>query len=42
MKVIDFHLDLAWNALNWNRDLTLTAREIRRMESGMEEEYRCV
>jgi hypothetical protein len=27
--VIDGHLDLAWNALSWNRDLTLTVAEIR-------------
>lgn len=40
MIVIDAHLDLAWNALNWNRDLTLSVAEIRRLESGMNEEHR--
>ena len=40
MIVLDSHLDLAWNALNWNRDLTLTVPEIRRLESGMKEAHR--
>jgi membrane dipeptidase len=40
MIVIDSHLDLAWNALNWNRDLTLPVAEIRRLEAGMNEERR--
>ena len=40
MMVIDSHLDLAWNALNWNRDLTLPVAEIRRRESGMTEAHR--
>jgi membrane dipeptidase len=40
MIVIDSHLDLAWNALNWNRDLTLTVPEIRCLESGMKEAHR--
>src|SRR5689334_19836421 len=35
MLVIDSHLDLSYNALNWNRDLTRTVAEIRRAESGM-------
>ncbi len=35
MIVIDSHLDLAWNALNWNRDLTRSIAEIRASESGM-------
>ncbi|MGH9434542.1 MAG: dipeptidase [Terriglobia bacterium] len=35
MIVIDAHLDLSWNALNWNRDLTLPVEEIRRLEAGM-------
>lgn len=33
MVVVDSHLDLAWNALNWNRDLTLPIAEIRRTET---------
>jgi membrane dipeptidase len=38
--VVDSHLDLAWNALNWNRDLTLPVEAIRRAEAGMREEHR--
>jgi membrane dipeptidase len=30
--IIDLHLDLAWDALFWNRDLTLDAHEVRRQE----------
>jgi membrane dipeptidase len=30
--IFDSHLDLAWNALDWNRDLRLTAQEVRRRE----------
>lgn len=40
MLVIDSHLDLAWNALNWNRDLTTTVSEIRSLESDMSEKGR--
>src|SRR6266404_8097905 len=32
MLVFDAHLDLAWNAIDWNRDLRLPATEIRRRE----------
>jgi membrane dipeptidase len=32
MLAFDCHLDLAWNALEWNRDLTLPVAEIRRRE----------
>jgi hypothetical protein len=32
--IIDLHLDLAWDALFWNRDLTLTAHEVRRQEES--------
>ncbi len=35
--VIDGHLDLAMNALLWNRDLRQSAHEIRRQEAGMAE-----
>lgn len=35
MTIIDSHLDLAWSALNWNRDLTRTVEEIRQSEAGM-------
>ncbi|MCL5006268.1 MAG: dipeptidase [Acidobacteria bacterium] len=40
MIVVDSHLDLAWNALNWNRDLTLPVEAIRRAEAGMREYHR--
>jgi membrane dipeptidase len=40
MITVDSHLDLAWNALSWNRDLTLTVPELRRREAGMTEEHR--
>ncbi len=36
MLIIDAHLDLAWSALNWNRDLTSTVAEIRRSEAGFQ------
>lgn len=32
MLIFDAHLDLAWNALEWNRDLLRTVDEIRRSE----------
>jgi membrane dipeptidase len=32
MLVFDAHLDLAWNALDWNRDLRLPVADIRRLE----------
>ena len=34
--IIDLHLDLAWDALFWNRDLTLTAQDVRRQEEEEE------
>ena len=40
MIVVDSHLDLSWNALNWNRDLTLPVEEIRRTEAHMTEFHR--
>src|SRR5262249_14019243 len=36
MLIFDAHLDLAWNAIDWNRDLRLPVAEIRRREQGME------
>jgi membrane dipeptidase len=33
--IIDAHLDLAWSALHWNRDLTLPLDRMRRSESHM-------
>lgn len=35
MLIVDAHLDLAWNALQWNRDLTRPVHSIRTMEGGM-------
>ncbi|MBC7236022.1 MAG: membrane dipeptidase [Chloroflexi bacterium] len=35
MLMIDGHLDLAMNALEWNRDLNLDVRAIRKLEAGM-------
>ena len=37
MIVIDSHLDLAWNALGWNRDLTRDIQEMRKAEAGMKD-----
>jgi membrane dipeptidase len=34
MIVFDAHLDLAWNAIDWNRDLTQPVSEIRARESA--------
>jgi membrane dipeptidase len=33
--IVDAHLDLAMNALEWNRDLRWTVEEIRKSEEGM-------
>src|SRR5262249_41480630 len=41
MIIFDAHLDLAWNALDWNRDLQLPVPEIRRREQGMADKGRC-
>ena len=30
--IVDLHLDLAWDALFWNRDLALGAHEVRRLD----------
>jgi len=35
--IIDAHLDLAWNALSFNRDLTEPVATIREREKGMED-----
>jgi membrane dipeptidase len=34
MLIIDSHLDLAWNALQWNRNLHLQAHTLRVLEKG--------
>ncbi len=33
--IIDSHLDLAWNALSWNRDLTQSFADVRQAEMEM-------
>jgi membrane dipeptidase len=33
MLIVDAHLDLSWNALQWNRDLTRSAHTIRTQEN---------
>ena len=35
MFLIDAHLDLSMNALEWNRDLTRPIAEINRREEGL-------
>lgn len=35
MFIIDAHLDLSMNAMEWNRDLTLPAEDIRAREKGL-------
>src|SRR5260370_28388813 len=35
MLFFDAHLDLAWNALDWNRDIELSVGEIRERERGL-------
>src|SRR5690625_1422419 len=40
MLAIDGHLDLAMNALNWDRDLTKSVETIRQQEAGMTEKGR--
>jgi membrane dipeptidase len=36
MLIIDAHLDLSWNALQWNRDLLQSVYTIRTQEQSME------
>ncbi|HEY3078883.1 MAG TPA: membrane dipeptidase [Chloroflexota bacterium] len=40
MLVADFHLDLAMNALGWDRDLNLTTAEMRGLEHGVAQKGR--
>src|SRR5688572_10572367 len=40
MLIFDGHLDLAMNALSWNRDLTVPVHETRRLETGMTQKGR--
>src|SRR5207249_6425285 len=41
MLLIDAHLDLAMNALHWNRDITRPVAETRAAEEGMTQKGRC-
>jgi membrane dipeptidase len=40
MFIVDSHLDLAMNALIWNRDLTRSVAETRELEAGMAQKGR--
>jgi membrane dipeptidase len=40
MFIFDAHLDLAWNAIDWNRDLLQPVAEIRASERGTPEKSR--
>jgi membrane dipeptidase len=42
MLVFDAHLDLSWNALQWNRDLRQSAYTIRTRETGIPEKGRAL
>jgi membrane dipeptidase len=35
--IIDAHLDLAWSALFWNRDLTMSLEQLRQSEANMQD-----
>ena len=37
MLIVDAHLDLAWNAMQWNRDLQLSVYTLRAQESSLSE-----
>lgn len=43
MLIFDAHLDLAWNAIDWNRDLKLPVEKIRALErgAGLTDKARC-
>jgi membrane dipeptidase len=43
MLIFDAHLDLAWNAIDWNRDLRLPCEKIRQIEkeAGCVDKGRC-
>src|SRR5438132_7948500 len=40
MLIFDAHLDLAWNAIDWNRDLLQPVEKIRESERGIHEKAR--
>src|SRR5271155_5480315 len=35
--IFDGHLDLSWNALSWDRDITLELDDLNRSEQGLED-----
>ena len=35
MFIVDAHLDLAWNAIEWNRDLQQPIQDINSREKGL-------
>ena len=39
MMIFDAHLDMAWNACEWNRDLMLPVAEIRQFEKHLTGEF---
>ncbi|MCR9115635.1 MAG: dipeptidase [bacterium] len=39
MLIFDGHLDLAMNAIQWNRDITRPLEEVRRRETGLTDKY---
>lgn len=39
MLIFDAHLDMAWNALEWNRNLELPVAKIREFERGLDGAY---
>lgn len=41
MLIVDSHLDLAWNALQWNRNLQQSVYTLRTQEHGLTEPGRC-
>jgi membrane dipeptidase len=36
--IFDGHLDLSWNALSWDRDITLELDQLNRLEQGMDDD----
>lgn len=39
-RIFDCHLDLAWNALTWKRDLTLSLDELNATDLGADDKFR--
>ena len=35
--IIDGHLDLSWNALSWDRDITLELDRLNQSEQGLDD-----